>query len=89
MILDDRSTVLGNLVPVNDIPPGANVFRSTILVFQVIGMLPYIQTKDWKFDFVTNTLHERIVLVWSSCVANIVEEERVRERNYSSQKSIY
>jgi hypothetical protein len=69
MVLNDIGTVLGNLVPVYDVPPGAYVLRSTVLVFQVISVLPNIQTKDWEFDFVGNTLHERIVLVGSAyCV---------------------
>lgn len=68
MLLDDVGAVLGNLVPVDDVPPGANVFRSTVLVFQVVGVFPNIQAKDWELNLIADTLHERIVLVRSSCI---------------------
>merc|ERR1711915_268618 len=66
MIFDDIGTVLGHFVPVHNVPPCAHVLGSTVLVFQIIGVLPNIQTKDWELDFVTNPLHERIVLVGSA-----------------------
>ena len=70
MVLNDIGAVLRNLIPVYDVPPGAYVLGSTVLVFQVISMLPNIQTKDWKLDSVSNPLHKRIVLVRSACVNN-------------------
>jgi hypothetical protein len=67
MVFNDIGTILGDLVPVYDIPPSTDVFRSAVLVFQVIGVLPDIQTKDWELDFISDTLHERIILVGSTC----------------------
>ena len=75
MVLDNVGAVLGNLVPVDDVPPGADVFRSTVLVFQVVSVLPNIQTKDWELDLIADTLHERIVLVRSSCMKKGTKKE--------------
>jgi hypothetical protein len=89
VVLDDVGTVLRHLVPVNDIPPAANILGAAIkkrsksamclkvkrrkkrseenvpaiLVFEVVGMLPNIQSKDWEHDLVLDTLHERVILV--------------------------
>src|SRR6266566_2068755 len=36
----------GNLVPVDNIPPGIEVLRTAVLIFEVIGMLPHVVTQD-------------------------------------------
>src|SRR4051794_2293440 len=33
---------LGNLVPVDDIPPSVEIIRATILILEIVGMLPHI-----------------------------------------------
>ena len=38
--------LLGGRVPVNDVPPGGDVVGATILVFQIIRMLPDVHPQD-------------------------------------------
>ena len=66
MVLNDIGAILRNFVPVHNVPPVAYILRSTVLVFQIVGVLPNIQTKDWKLDFVCDALHERVILVGST-----------------------
>lgn len=55
--------VLSDLVPVDDIPESGNVLRATVLVLEVVGMLPYIEAKDGGSGLFDNTGHEGILLV--------------------------
>ncbi len=40
----DTAVVLGHRGPIDHVPPGFHVFRPAILMFQIIGVLPQIQT---------------------------------------------
>ena len=40
------SEALVNLVPVQDVPPGGEIFGAAIVVFQVVGVLPDIVSED-------------------------------------------
>mmetsp|Transcript_31191 Transcript_31191/g.68356 ORF Transcript_31191/g.68356 Transcript_31191/m.68356 type:complete len:224 (-) Transcript_31191:387-1058(-) len=52
-----------HLVPVHHIPPSRNVLWSTVLVLQVVGMLPDIKSEDGDALHGIDALHERIVLI--------------------------
>ena len=52
------SEALIDLVPVDDVPPGREVVGPAILVVQVVGVLPDVDTEDGLLAF-----HHRIVLV--------------------------
>jgi len=80
MVLDVISAILGNFIPVHNVPPVAYIFRSTVLVFQIVGVLPNIQTKDWKLDFISDALHERVILIGSTCF-----EKRFKNNNSETQ----
>jgi hypothetical protein len=57
-------TVLRNLVPVDHVPPIVDVFRSTVLVFQIVRVFPHVQSHDGVQNASGDgTLHEGIVLV--------------------------
>jgi hypothetical protein len=65
MVRNNVGTVLRHLVPVHHVPKVAYVFRSAVLIFEVVGVFPYIESQNGEHDFVGSTiaLHERIVLV--------------------------
>ena len=50
--------MLVDLLPVDHFEEGLDVFRPAVLVFQVVGMLPHIQTQNRCF-----TLTQGVVLV--------------------------
>src|ERR1044072_5676058 len=57
--VDVRSTKsLGDGVPIHHVPPSGDVVRPAILVFQIVRVLPDIETEDGGL-----TLHEGVVLV--------------------------
>ena len=76
VVLDDIGTIFGNLVPVDDVPPGADILGSAVLVLQVVCVFPHIQSKDRELDLIRNTLHERIVLVGSACFDSNKNDKR-------------
>src|SRR6185436_154060 len=45
-------------IPIHDVPPRRNVVRALVLIFQIIRVLPDVESKDGRLAF-----HERIVLV--------------------------
>src|SRR5579862_8236508 len=49
---------LGYKLPIHHVPPRADVVRTSVLVLQVVGMLPYIKAKERDF-----ALRDRSVLV--------------------------
>ena len=49
-------------VPVDDIPERSDIIRATILVVQVVGVFPYIQSEDGCAPYFSN-VHRGIVLV--------------------------
>src|SRR5210317_1415026 len=55
--------VLRYLVPIHNIPPVRYILRPTILVLEVVSMLPNIKTKNREHDFIGNSLHQWVVLV--------------------------
>mmetsp|Transcript_3838 Transcript_3838/g.5723 ORF Transcript_3838/g.5723 Transcript_3838/m.5723 type:complete len:244 (-) Transcript_3838:67-798(-) len=66
MIFNHVGTVFRNLVPVHNVKPSRYIFWSAVLVLQVVGVFPHIQSKNWEHNLVGNSLHQRIVLVRSS-----------------------
>src|SRR6266567_8189003 len=38
--------MLVDLVPVEHVPPGGEIFRATVVVFQVVGVLPDVVAED-------------------------------------------
>src|ERR1700739_4238152 len=48
-----------DLVPVDYVPPGREIFGATVVVFQIVGMLPNIIAEDG-----IQTLRDGIVLIW-------------------------
>jgi len=35
-----------DLIPVNNVPPGGKIVRAAVVVFEIVGVLPYIVAKD-------------------------------------------
>jgi hypothetical protein len=46
MLLDNILAILRDFIPINHAPKGINVLGTTILVFQVVCMLPYIEAEN-------------------------------------------
>lgn len=65
VVLNDIGTILTDLVPVDDIPPVGNILWTTILIFEIVGMFPHIQSENRKRWITTrqDSLHEWIVLI--------------------------
>ena len=55
---------LGYLVPVDNVEEGRYIVGSSVLIVQVIGMLPDIEPEDGSALMIGN-IHQRIVLVGS------------------------
>lgn len=55
--------VLVGFVPIDDLPEGADVVRTAILVVKVVGVLPDVESDDGSASAIANTLHYRGVLV--------------------------
>lgn len=53
--------VLDDLVPVDDIPPGVYVVRTSVLVLQVVGVLPNVQAQDWHHVDVGDAAHQWVI----------------------------
>src|SRR3954462_13019839 len=47
-----------DLAPVDHIPPGPDVIRPAVLILEVVGVLPDVESQDRLLAF-----HERVVLV--------------------------
>jgi hypothetical protein len=80
MVLGDVVTILVNFVPVDNVPPVVDVFRSTVLVFQIVRVFPHVQSHDGVQNTSRDgTLHEWIVLIGGSdngeFVTRLVETE--------------
>ena len=52
------------LVPIDDIPECGYVVRSAILIIQVVGVFPNIETDDGGSRDVGDAFHERGILIW-------------------------
>mmetsp|Transcript_5342 Transcript_5342/g.12548 ORF Transcript_5342/g.12548 Transcript_5342/m.12548 type:complete len:304 (-) Transcript_5342:88-999(-) len=52
-----------DLVPVDHIPPCLDVVRATVLVLQVVSVLPDIASQDWDAGGAVHSIHEWVVLV--------------------------
>mmetsp|Transcript_25560 Transcript_25560/g.71440 ORF Transcript_25560/g.71440 Transcript_25560/m.71440 type:complete len:306 (+) Transcript_25560:325-1242(+) len=63
VLFDDVGEVLVDLVPVDNVPPVGHVLWSAVLVFEVVGMLPNVNSQNWEHDLVGNALHQGVVLV--------------------------
>src|SRR6188472_2310670 len=61
-LLGRRAVALADLVPVDHIPPGGEIVGALVLVFQVVGMLPDIDTENRSLLGV----HQRVVLIRSA-----------------------
>src|SRR5215472_4063466 len=55
----EGGVALVDLVPVDDVPPGGEIFRTTVVVFQVVGVLPDVVAEDG-----IQSLRNGIVLIW-------------------------
>ncbi len=53
-----RAHALGDFVPAHDIPPGCDVVGALILVFEIVGVLPYVQAQNRR-----HALGQRRILV--------------------------
>ena|GEM_PF-3981842 len=53
-----RFVVLGHLFPVDNVPESAHIVRATVLVFEVIGVLPHVEPEQRRVP-----VHERAVLI--------------------------
>ena len=56
-----------DFIPVNHIEKRLNILRSSILIFQIIGMFPDIQPQQGYF-----ALSQRTVLVWGGDNSQII-----------------
>ena len=54
---------LGYGVPIDDVPEGADVIRTAVLVLQVVGMLPNVESEDGGAFAIDVARHEGAVLV--------------------------
>ena len=66
MVVDDILAVLTDLVPVDNVPPVADVLGPAVLVLEVVRVLPDIESKDGEHDLLRDALHEGVVLVGSA-----------------------
>ena len=66
VVVDDILAVLTDLVPVDNVPPVADVLGPAVLVLEVVRVLPDIDSKDGEHDLLRDALHERVVLVGSA-----------------------
>ena len=53
-----------SLVPIHQIPEGRDVIRSPVLIVEVIGVFPNVQTDDWGSGIVGNPFHQGRILIW-------------------------
>jgi hypothetical protein len=49
--------------PIHKIPEGRDVIRSPVLIVEVIGMFPNIQTDDWRASIIGNPFHKGRILI--------------------------
>src|SRR5262245_42461344 len=42
-----------DLRPVDDVPPGTDVVRPAVLIFQVVGVLPDVESEDRLLPFIS------------------------------------
>ena len=50
--LQGGSIPLSGVIPVDDVPERFDVFCTTILVFEVVGMFPNVDANDWNLFLV-------------------------------------
>ena len=60
--------LLIDFLPVDYVPPGGDVVRPAILIFQIIGVLPNVQPKDRFLSF-----HDGAVLIRGGCDLEFAE----------------
>ena len=53
---------LGDFVPIHDFPPSSQIVRPTVLVFEVIGVLPNIAAQNRGLA-TADSRHQGVVLV--------------------------
>src|SRR5487761_136871 len=56
-----------SLSPVHHAPPGADVFSTAVLIFQIVGVFPNVQPDHRKF-----ALHDRAILIGGRCDFELV-----------------
>ena len=54
--LPSRGVVRCHRIPVDHVPESGDVVRTTVLIVQVVGMLPHVQTQDWRVAFHVGTV---------------------------------
>ena len=58
MLFLSVGVILSDLRPVDDVPPSLKIFRPAILVFQVVGVFPNVQTEEGLA-----AVHDGVVLI--------------------------
>src|SRR5690606_12907868 len=53
-----RSVTLGDVVPVDDVPKGGDVVGPQVLILEVVGVLPHVESEDRRL-----ALHQGRILV--------------------------
>src|SRR5437762_7922654 len=60
-------------IPVNDIPPSSEIIRTTVLIFEIVGMFPHIIAQNREV-----AIRKRIILIGSASdgeIAGLVENQ--------------
>lgn len=56
------TSVLTHHRPVDHVPESADVFRTAVLVLEVVGVFPHVEAEDGNHGLARCSLHERVVL---------------------------
>ena len=63
--------LFGDNIPVDDFEEGCDVIWATVLVVEVVGVLPDVESEDrWATTCVCKFTHEWVVLVWGGADSN-------------------
>src|SRR5206468_1095967 len=56
---DPTSVIFRDRVPIHHVPPSLEVIGTTVLVLEIVGMLPHVDAEDRRV-----AIHQRTILVW-------------------------
>src|SRR6266853_3494302 len=56
---DPTSVIVRDRVPIHHVPPSLEVIGTTVLVFEIVGVLPHVDAQDRRV-----AIHQRTILVW-------------------------
>src|SRR5262249_25061812 len=54
-----KSVISRDGIPIHHVPPSLEVIGTTVLVFEIVGMLPHVDAKDRRV-----AIHQRTILIW-------------------------